>query len=99
VPLSKRHQELVRPVASSNWFESWSGLPQKAGPALFAQAVAVAADGDDLAVVQQSVEDRGGDDRIAHGTQSRAPRPAETGARGKPVPAERTIVANSTLRD
>ena len=42
-----------------------SGLLQKAGAALFAQAVAVAADGDDVAVVKQAVEDGGGHDRIA----------------------------------
>ncbi len=34
--------------------------PAIAGPAFLAQAVAVAADGDDLAVAQQPVEDRGG---------------------------------------
>lgn len=36
---------------------AWSGFSKEAGPALLAQAVAVAADGDDLAVVQQVVED------------------------------------------
>ena len=41
-----------------------SGLLQKAAPALFAQSVAFAPDGDDVAVVQHSVKDRGGDDRI-----------------------------------
>src|SRR3546814_744335 len=40
------------------------GLHQ-AGTALLAQPIAVAADGDDLAVVQQAIEDRGGDDGIA----------------------------------
>src|SRR3546814_1561558 len=39
------------------------GLDQ-AGPALLAQPVAVAADGDDLAVVQQAIENRGGRDRV-----------------------------------
>jgi hypothetical protein len=34
-----------------------SGLRQQAGPAFLARAVAVAADGDDLAVVEQPVED------------------------------------------
>ena len=38
--------------------------------ALLAQAIAVAADGHDVAVVQQAIEDRGGDNRIAeHGVK------------------------------
>ena len=37
----------------------------QAGAALLAQTVAVAADGDDLAVVEEPVEDGGGDDRVA----------------------------------
>ncbi len=44
------------------------GRLDEAGAALFAQPVAVAADGDDLAVVQEAVEDRGCDDGVAeHG--------------------------------
>jgi hypothetical protein len=42
-----------------------SGLLQKATAPLFAEAVAVAPDGDDVAVVEQPVEDRCGDDWIA----------------------------------
>jgi hypothetical protein len=38
-----------------------SGLMQKPAAALFAEAVAVAPDGDPVAVVEQSVVDRGGD--------------------------------------
>jgi hypothetical protein len=50
-------------------FECRAGLLQKASPALFTQPVAIATDGDDLAVVEQPVEDHGGDDRIAeHGS-------------------------------
>jgi hypothetical protein len=42
-----------------------SGRLQKAGAALLAQSVAVAADGEDVAVVEQAVEDGGGHPRIA----------------------------------
>src|SRR5215213_3589359 len=42
-----------------------AGLLQKAGAALAAQAVAVAADGDDVAVVQQPVEQGRGHLRVA----------------------------------
>jgi hypothetical protein len=41
----------------------------EAGAAFFAQAIAVAADGDDLAVMEQAIENRGRHDRVAeHGT-------------------------------
>ena len=49
-----------------------SGLLQKAAPTLFVQAVALAADSDDVAVVEHSVEDGGGDHRVA---EDRAPLP------------------------
>ncbi len=49
-----------------------SGLLQKGAPVLFATAVALAADGDDVAVVEHSVEDGGSDHRIA---EDRAPLP------------------------
>jgi hypothetical protein len=42
-----------------------SGLLQKPAAALFAKAIAVTSDGDDLAVVKQPVEDRGGDHGVA----------------------------------
>ena len=41
-----------------------SGLLQKPAAPLFAEAVAVAPDGDDVAVVQQAIEDPGRDDRV-----------------------------------
>jgi len=46
-------------------YEVRSGLVHKAGTALLAQPVTVAADGDDVTVVQQSIENRGGHDCIA----------------------------------
>ena len=47
-----------------------SGLLQKATATLFAEPIAVSADGDDVAVVEQSIEDGGRDDGIA---KDRAP--------------------------
>lgn len=41
------------------------GPLEHAGPPFLAQSVAVAADRDHVAVVQQVIEDRGRDDRIA----------------------------------
>lgn len=43
---------------------------QKAAATLFAESIAVSADGDDVAVVKQPIEDRRGDDGI---TEDRAP--------------------------
>jgi hypothetical protein len=51
-------------VLAQRLFECRAGLLQKASPAFFAQPIAVTADGDDLAVVEQAVEDRGGDDEL-----------------------------------
>ena len=70
-------------------FERRAGLLQKAGAALFAQAVAVAADGDDVAVVQQPVEDRGGDHRIAEDGAPLADRPVRGDQHGTPLVAAR----------
>lgn len=48
------------------------GFLQKTAAALFVEAIAVALDGDDVAVVEQAIEDGRDDDRIS---EDRAPFP------------------------
>src|SRR3546814_8558401 len=67
-----RHEELTPSVVGSVilWFERRAGLLQKASPALLAEPIAVTADCDHGAVVQQAIQDGGGDHRVA---EHRAP--------------------------
>src|SRR5690606_14137730 len=60
------------------------GLRQKAGAALLPKPVAVATDREHVAVVEQAVEDRGRDDRIA---EDAAPFADRTVARDEQAPA------------
>jgi len=74
----QRHQELL-PCVTKNRPAGWvdlrgyglrrrSGLLHRPAPALFAQPIAFALDGDDVAVVKQAIEDGGGHHRVAeHG--------------------------------
>ena len=57
VPLVFRYVTICRPGSAAG-----AGMARhQSGPALLAQPEAVAADGHDVAVMQQPVEDRGGD--------------------------------------
>ena len=60
------HEELDTPKSHSDLADVWprAGLVHKASPALFAETVAVAADGDDVAVVEPSIQDGRGDHRL-----------------------------------
>src|SRR3546814_15953875 len=62
-----RHEELTPSLVGSvrMWFERRAGLLQKASPALLAEPIAVTADCDHGAVVQQAIQDGGGDTRVA----------------------------------
>src|SRR3546814_5304221 len=58
-----RHEELTPSLVGSVrlWFERRAGLLQKASPALLAEPIAVTADCDHGAEVQQAIQDGGGD--------------------------------------